>query len=136
MTLAERIKTARLSAGLNQVEMGIKAGVSSSTASRWEQGKRIPRSDEMSKLASVLGVSVDWLINGGDDAPAVNSGIMQTNVNGDNSIHGADAPIRANMLLYAGPDGARVELPNTPENARVFRRMVTALLNSAINCEE
>ncbi len=48
-----------------------KSGVTKSTFSDWKAGRYIPKRDKMEKIARVLNVSVDYLMNGKtDDEPA------------------------------------------------------------------
>lgn len=62
MLFAERIKESREKNKLSQTELGEKIGVSLSTITRWEKGKRTPRSEELLALAKVLNVSVAYLL--------------------------------------------------------------------------
>lgn len=152
------IKQLRKQRGLNQSDFANLAGVSFSTYRRWEKGERTPNVATLHALASALGVSVDYLLTGTEDAPESNaelktkggvptsaaatdnpnnSGIIGDN-NINNNIIGSNSTVNAvpaprsapaDVLLYIGPDGARVELPNTPENAVKFKSMVSALID-------
>ena len=50
------IKSARVNAGLTQLQAAKKLGISKYTLSAWEQGKRYPRLDDMLKLCKLYGV--------------------------------------------------------------------------------
>lgn len=56
------IKTIRETAGLTQTALAEKVGVSQQAVSFWETGERYPRTADLPRLASVLGVTVDELL--------------------------------------------------------------------------
>lgn len=62
--LADRIQSIRKQAGLTQVELADKIGVSKSQYIRYETKNVQPPADTMNKLADALGTSVDFLISG------------------------------------------------------------------------
>ena len=57
MTTGEIIKAERKKAGLTQVELGKKIGVSGSMIGQWENNLRNPKNESILKLGSVLGES-------------------------------------------------------------------------------
>lgn len=61
MTTAERIKRARMGAGLTQAQLAQAAGVSSITVSRWERGSSEPRLHQFRRLADAAGVAISDL---------------------------------------------------------------------------
>lgn len=61
MTIYDRIKKARLDAGLTQQELADKLGVTFQAVSSWESGKYIPDTWHLIELAKVLNVSVSSL---------------------------------------------------------------------------
>ena len=64
MTIGQRIKEARKSAGLTQRELAEKAGTATGTIQQYELGKRQPRIEQFQAIAYVLNVDVNWLMNG------------------------------------------------------------------------
>ena len=64
MSFGQRIKAAREQAGITQVELGEKVGVSGVAIMRYEKGTRQPRLEQFQRIASVLGVDVNWLMHG------------------------------------------------------------------------
>jgi transcriptional regulator with XRE-family HTH domain len=62
--IGKRIKQARLQAGLQQVEVANRCGVSRAAVSNWENGQGI-RSQKLIEYARVVGVPAEWLITGG-----------------------------------------------------------------------
>ena len=64
--LKDNIKKARLDAGLTQLEVAEKLGVSQAQYARWENGGRNPKDETVEKLAEIFGVATDTL-KGRDD---------------------------------------------------------------------
>lgn len=58
---AEKIKEARVSLGLSQLQLGERVGVSVRSILAYEKGEKFPRSTTMLKLAKALKVSVKFL---------------------------------------------------------------------------
>lgn len=59
---AERLKEARLAAGLSQLQLSKKSGVSRTSIQNIEYEKHVPNMYTIFALADVLGVSLDWLV--------------------------------------------------------------------------
>lgn len=66
MTLREKLIVSRNKAGLSQMELAERLGVSRQAVSRWESGDTTPSVDKLKTLARIYGVSLDWLL--GDTA--------------------------------------------------------------------
>jgi len=95
VTLAKRLKEAREMAGLSQSQVARRVGVEQSTYARYESGTRSPNPQLLSKIANVLGVSVDWLL-GRSESPtppvAPHSGLEgAVSIPVLGSIHAGDA---------------------------------------------
>ena len=50
--------------GLQQVDVAQRLGVKPARVGNWFQGRNLPRKAERVQLARMLGVTVDWLVNG------------------------------------------------------------------------
>jgi transcriptional regulator with XRE-family HTH domain len=61
---AERLRTLRKQLGLSQTELGKRVGVHYTHIGRYETGKSEPLTDTLKKLADVLKVTTDYLIDG------------------------------------------------------------------------
>lgn len=61
MTLREKLIVSRNKAGLSQMELAYRLGVSRQAVSRWESGDTTPTMDKLKTLAKIYGVSLDWL---------------------------------------------------------------------------
>lgn len=65
MSTATRIRKARLDAGLSQSRLAELMNVTRSACSQWEQPHgTAPRGTRLERLATLLGVSVEWLATG------------------------------------------------------------------------
>ena len=53
----------RQAAGLSQYDLAAKIGVAQTNISFWERGEKPPRGEVLPKLAQILGVSIDQLLN-------------------------------------------------------------------------
>ena len=63
-TLSERIKELRKKAGLTQSELADKLGLSDKAISKWEVGETNPDITMLPNLASLFGVTIDYLLTG------------------------------------------------------------------------
>lgn len=63
MTFAERLRATRKALNLTQEHVAAKLGVTPTTYSRYENGKREPNVECLKKLSNIFNVSADFLIN-------------------------------------------------------------------------
>lgn len=68
-TLGGRIVYAREAAGLETKEVAARLGVAAKTVMNWESDRAEPRSNKLSTLAGLLGVSPTWLLAGRGASP-------------------------------------------------------------------
>lgn len=61
-SFGEKMKAVRINKGLTQKALADKMGVSASAVGMYEQGRRIPDANALSKIAAALDVSVDALM--------------------------------------------------------------------------
>lgn len=62
MSLGSRIAELRRKANLSQEQLANAIGVSRSTISMWETGKRTPDAESLKRMADIFGVSVDSIV--------------------------------------------------------------------------
>jgi len=67
MFVGERIKNQRIELGISQTQLAKKAKLTPAAISQFEAGSRKPSFDAISKLASALGVSTDYLLGNHND---------------------------------------------------------------------
>ena len=57
-----RIKSLRVSLGLNQVEFATQLSVTKQSVSNWENGNILPSIDMLIKICNIFSVSADYLL--------------------------------------------------------------------------
>lgn len=70
-SLAERIAWARSVANLPGKELEALAGIGETNVHYIEQQGRVPNGNMLSRIARVLNVSVDWLLDGTGEEPTI-----------------------------------------------------------------
>ncbi len=70
MTLGERIKERRIGSGMSQEKLAELLDVSRQAVTKWEAGQSAPSSDNLFRLAEVLGCLVSELLDGGPEMGA------------------------------------------------------------------
>ena len=71
MTIGKRIAQLRKEKGLTQEELAVRMGVSPQAVSKWENDQTCPDISALPKLSKLLGVTVDELLEGKAETPAV-----------------------------------------------------------------
>jgi len=61
---ARRIREARRQRGFTQEQLAAATGVSRSAVAQWETGRAGQITGNLSRIATVLGISVEWLLYG------------------------------------------------------------------------
>ena len=67
MEFSERLKDLRKQAGLTQVGVAEKLGISQPAYASWERGVKKPTQDHLVKIAQTLNVSVDYLVGNSEE---------------------------------------------------------------------
>ena len=62
MTLREKLIVSRNKAGLSQMELADRLGVSRQAVSRWETGETVPNTETLQLLSSLFDVSINTLL--------------------------------------------------------------------------
>ncbi|MGB3734611.1 MAG: helix-turn-helix domain-containing protein [Ilumatobacter sp.] len=68
--IGARIASARSAAGLSEMVLAERLGVTTETLAGWESGERPPRANHLTKLCGILGVAFSWLLVGSGGEPA------------------------------------------------------------------
>ena len=123
MTIGEKIREARLNAGLKQAQLADMLGVNSVTVNRWENGKSKPRAGELESLTNILST---FSVGGGKES---------TMRNAASELEKPIAPCapstmsqRAGELFFKNGD-TEIRMPDNPENQKIFYRIVEQVLN-------
>ena len=69
MTAGEKIRACRQAAGLSQEKVAELVGVSRQAVTKWESGQSAPSTENLLRLAEVLGTTVDLLIGTSAERP-------------------------------------------------------------------
>lgn len=67
MEFSERLKDLRKQAGLTQVDVAEKLGISQPAYASWERGVKKPTQENLVKIAQILNVSIDYLVGNSDE---------------------------------------------------------------------
>lgn len=67
---AQRLRELRKQKQLSQGDLGSQVGIHYTHIGRYEKGVYLPNSDALNRLADVLGVTGDYLLNGSTDSVA------------------------------------------------------------------
>jgi len=66
-TLSERLRIARKRAGITQVKLAEKLGITYPTVNRYERGHRIPDAALLARIAEIVDCDPGWLLSGQGD---------------------------------------------------------------------
>ena len=126
---AEKLKSARMEAGLNQTELSEKVGVTRRSIFAYENGISMPRKNVLRKIASVLNVTVSYLTN--EDSTDPNEGrVREENINlarekfGTRGAREAADLLDRNNAFFAGG-----EIPQEEKDA-FFDAIMTAYVTA------
>ena len=118
MGVSANIRQLRKKAGLTQIELAEKLGVSIATLRRWEAGETSPTGTRIIELANLLNISPDEVVRENELSRSSRSVISYPNSENSNG-----------MLVYEG-EGTRIELPPTEKGYELFNRLVENLIKN------
>jgi transcriptional regulator with XRE-family HTH domain len=73
--VARRLREARLRAGLTEVDVRDRIGISTRTVRAYEHAERLPGAQALAKLTRLYGVSADWVLGDAErEHPGSSSG--------------------------------------------------------------
>lgn len=81
ITLGEKLKSARKSAGLTQEQLSEKLLVSRQAVTKWEADKGMPDIENLKLLSKLLNVSIDYLLDNGEP---IGLSVIREEINLDN----------------------------------------------------
>ena len=112
MALAANLRQQRKKAGLTQIELAEKLGVSIATLRRWESGETAPTGTRIMEIAALLKISPDEIIKDNMNPAAARASFLFPAHESSNG-----------MLVFEG-DGTRVELPPTEKGYELISKLV------------
>lgn len=95
---SSRLRNLRTQRGITQAELASSIGVSSGTITMWETGKREPKFDKLSLIASFFECSIDYLLGHVDNVSTVQS-------IDNESWHPLGEACQNSILMYLRLDG-------------------------------
>lgn len=114
--LYERLRQARKEKNMSQEELAKAVGFSLSTERRWESGEREPRASVVSKIASILDVTTDYLMGSSDikKPPAYEDEGKGQNMRIDTDL--IEIPVVSReMTACCGPGIGALDVTSEPE---------------------
>lgn len=67
----DRLRQLREAAGLTQIQLALRVGVTQGTIANWERGARLPQLENLVRISNILGCGVDELLGlGAEPEPA------------------------------------------------------------------
>ena len=124
MSLSLNIRMLRKKAGLTQIELAEKIGVSIATLRRWEAGETAPTGTRIIELAERLGTSPDSIVS-----PSSNERESQDQSQ-DQTNNANRGTVKGNGMLVFEGGGIRIELPPTDQGYEVFNRLIDNFVKS------
>ena len=118
MSLSLNIRMLRKKAGLTQIELAEKIGVSIATLRRWEAGETAPTGTRIIELAERLGTSPDSIVS-----PSSNERESQDQSQ-DQTNNANRGTVKGNGMLVFEGGGIRIELPPTDRGYELFNRLI------------
>lgn len=101
MTFGEKLKEARQNAKMSQEELSIKLNVSRSAVAKWETDKGLPDIQNLKSISSVLGVSIDYLL---DDDTKLELSVIREKIDFSKHGKGRKKVIKDKIIREKYPD--------------------------------
>lgn len=121
MSLSANIRLLRKKAGLTQIELADKMGVSIATLRRWEAGETAPTGTKIFDLAEQLGTSPDSIVASNKEPSSTTEQSQAYNNDNRENENG--------MLVFEG-GGTRIELPPTDRGYELFDKLINNLIKN------
>jgi len=116
MSLAERIRKARLSAGLTQPDLGAAIGVTKGAVSNWENGRDSPTHKHLKQIGGACSVNLAWLHDDQGHIPLTTQQRKALEI-----LASLDDKSRASWFQVGYVLSERPNTPDTPQKARISR---------------
>ena len=102
--IGARIRQLRLSVGMTQRDLAQRINVGNTTLSQYESGARVPSDEVKIKIASVFGVSVDYLLGASSERNSTEKVPCSPAV-AQRPVEAAIAGARPALGVYSGVEG-------------------------------
>ncbi|MBQ6113466.1 MAG: helix-turn-helix domain-containing protein [Synergistaceae bacterium] len=117
MSISGNLRILRKKAGLTQIELAERLGVSIATLRRWEAGETAPSGTRIIELANLLEISPNDIVSDKENSSKPAQPLF-TYPNDE----------RSNGMLVFEEGGTRIELPPTEKGYEIFNRLVENLI--------
>lgn len=95
-----RIKECRKAAGMSQKYVSMTLGLAGPSISNWESGKTKPTNENLVRLASLFGVTVDYLLGIDSTKPQEKAPTNSFDAQIMKELEGADADLAEEVLNF------------------------------------
>ena len=123
MTLGEKIKEARKQCGLSQEQLAEKMAVSRSAVAKWEANNGLPDVDNLKTLATLLNVSIDYLLDNGE---SLDNGIIREPYNLSDYGKGSKKNKKDRVIREKYPDALNIGVATKAEMTATDRVTIRA----------
>ena len=100
MSLSLKLRFYRKQAGITQIDLAKKLGISIATLRRWEAGETSPTGTKISEIAEILNISPQTLVSENEEEILISGKIIFEH------------------------DGCHIELPATEKGYEIFNRLL------------
>lgn len=101
MTFGEKLKLARQKANLSQEELALKLNVSRPAIAKWETDRGMPDVQNLKSIASILDVSIDYLL---DDGTKLDLSVMRESIDLSKYGKGSKKAIKDKIIREKYPE--------------------------------
>ena len=115
MSISGNIRALRKKAGITQIDLAEKLGISIATLRRWEAGETAPTGTKISELANVLNTSPEEIVKTEKTESSFHSNLPA-------ATHGG-------MIVFEN-NGVRIELPESEKGYQVLAELVKTFVNN------
>ncbi|MBQ7150871.1 MAG: helix-turn-helix domain-containing protein [Synergistaceae bacterium] len=122
MKIAENLRLQRKKAGMTQMQLADRLGISIATLRRWEAGETVPTGKKILEIADLFGVPSTAIISEGDMSAINTQPIAPT----------AEQNKSKGMLIYE-KNGTRIELPPTEKGYELFSMLIKNIIDEKKN---
>lgn len=122
MTLGQKLKSARKSAGLTQEQLAEKLLVSRPAVTKWEADKGIPDIGNLKRLSKLLNISIDYLLDNGE---SMDLSIMREEINLDDYTCTRKIKGRWNKKAVKKDIAVTKKYPNAEIHCLIGEQMLT-----------
>ena len=119
MSISGNIRALRKKAGITQIDLAEKLGISIATLRRWEAGETAPTGTKITELANILNVNPEEIVKTERTESSFHSDLSR--------------PAHNNGMIVFENNGVRIELPESEKGYQVLAELVKTFVNNSEN---